>query len=428
MTAVSQSTTRSFVAGLGGLAVLGGVVLLGVTASSGVPGAPVTTVRAEFDQVGASLKVGNDVRENSSRVGRVAALTYENGHAVATLELDGNVPVYKDAKAEVWDQSALAKKVVEIDRGHEATGPLGDQPIAAEHNVNSADLDTVLDVLDPSTRDALTSTLREVGGGAAGHGQDLHDLVEHAPGILNGLGNTAGALSSQETDLPALLDRADQLAGSLNGREQQLADLVRETGDTAKALNPDDGAPLQDSIEVLPATLHEARAGLDSLDEPLADLRSAVSDVRPGAKALGAATPDLRGVLREGTAPMNMVPGVAEKAEPAVADLTRTVADARPLVQPVSRGLTDAALPVNILSNYSTEVVNFFRRIESMVSTSVAPGVHGARVGVAATPSSIVDGGVLKDPVQGQDPYPAPGEVDRQRIGLLPSAISGGGQ
>ena len=132
MAAVSQSTTRSFIAGLGGLAVLGGVVLLGVTASSGVPGAPVTTVRAEFDQVGASLKVGNDVRENSSRVGRVAALTYENGHAVATLELDGNVPVYKDAKAEVWDQSALAKKVVEIDRGHEGTGPLGDQPIAAE--------------------------------------------------------------------------------------------------------------------------------------------------------------------------------------------------------------------------------------------------------------------------------------------------------
>jgi hypothetical protein len=63
-----------------------------------------------------------------------------------------------------------------------------------------------------------------------------------------------------------------------------------------------------------------------------------------------------------------------------------------------------------------------------MVSTSVAPGVHGARVGVAATGLSIVDGGVLKDPVQGQDPYPAPGEVDRQRTGLLPNVISGGGQ
>lgn len=428
MAAVSQSTTRSFIAGLGGLAVLGGVVLLGVTASSGVPGAPVTTVRAEFDHVGASLKVGNDVRENSARVGRVAELHYENGHAVATLELDGRVPVYKDAKAEVWDQSALAKKVVEIDRGREATGPLGDQPIAAERNVSSADLDNVLDVLDPPTRDALTSTLREVGGGAAGHGQDVHDLVEHAPGILNGLGNTSGALSSQEANLPALLDRADQLAGSLNGREQQLADLVRETGDTAKALNPDDGAPLQDSIKVLPGTLHEARAGLDSLDEPLGDLRSAVSDIRPGAKALGTATPDLRGVLREGPVPLNMVPGVAEKADPAITELTRTVADARPLVPSVSRGLTDAALPVNILSTYSTEVVNFFRRIESMVSTKVAPGVHGARVGVAATGSSIVDGGVLKDPVQGQDPYPAPGEVDRQRTGLLPNAISGGGQ
>lgn len=428
MAAVSRSTTRSFMTGLGTIVVLGVLMLLGITASSGLPGAEKTTVRAEFDRVGASLKVGNDVRENSSRVGQVSDLTYENGHAVATLELDGNMPVYKDAKAEVWDQSALAKKFVEINRGHPEAGPMGDHPIPAHRNVSSADLDHILDALDPRTRDALTSTLREVGSGGAGHGQDLNDLLDKAPGMLRGLGKTSGALSDPRTDLPGLLHRADNLVSSLNGRDRELAGLVREVGDTAGAASVDGGAPLQDSLKELPGTLSQARTGLDSLDKPLGDARSAMSDIRSGAAALGTATPDLRGVLREGPKPLNMVLGVADKAEPAVEDLTHTVADARPLVPAVSRGLTDAAPPVNTLAQYSPEVVAFFRNIESMVSTSVAPGVHGARVGVAAQGSAIADGGLIKDPLQGQDPYPAPGEVYRQRTGLLPNILAGGGK
>ncbi|MBK0870395.1 MCE family protein [Saccharopolyspora sp. HNM0986] len=428
MAAVSRPTTRSFLAGLVGLVVLGGFVFVGVTASSGLPGTPVTTVRAEFDHVGASLKVGNDVRENSSRIGEVSDLSYENGHAVVTLELDGRVPVYKDARAQIWDQSALAKKFVEIDRGHQESGRLGGQTIPAERNVGSADLDNVLDALDPKTREALTGTLREVGSGGAGHGQDINDMAAKAPEILRGLGNTSETLSDPQTDLPGLLHRADDLVGSLNGRERELADLVREVGDTAGAAAVDRGAPLQDSLKALPATLNEARTGLDSLDEPLGDVRSAVSDIRSGASALGSATPDVRGVLREGRKPLDMVPGVADKAEPAVEDLTQTVADARPLVPPLSRALTDAAPPVNTLAQYSPEVVAFFRNIESMVSTSVAPGVHGARVGVAAQGPAIADGGLLKDPLQGQDPYPAPGEVYKQRTGLLPNILTGGGQ
>lgn len=425
MAAVSSTTARSFIAGIGGLIVLGAVILLGVTASSGVPGAPVTYVRAEFDNVGASLKVGNDVRENSSRIGQISDLKYEHGHAVATLQLDGNVPVHKDATAEVWDQSALAKKFIEINRGHDASGPLGNGTIPAHRNVNSADLDHVLDVLDPPTRDALTGTLRQVGAGAGGHGPDLHDLIQHAPGILNGLGNTSGALSSPQTNLSGLLNRTNQLAGSFQGREQQLSDLVRQTGQTAGAISVDNGTPLQRSVNELPATLHQTKSSLDSLDKPLGDLHSTLSDVQPGAAALGQATPDLRGVLREGQRPLGMVPNVSAQAQPAITDLTKTVSDARPLAPAVSTGLTDAALPLNTLAPYSHQVVTFFQRIESMVSTEVAPGVHGARVGVAAS-TGLVDGGVVKDPLQGHDPYPAPGQADRERATSPLQGLGGG--
>ncbi|HVV11263.1 MlaD family protein [Amycolatopsis sp.] len=421
-----SATTRTFGIGLVGAAVLVLIILFGVTASSGVPGAPKTVVRAAFHDVGAPLKVGDDVRENSTRIGRVADLSYDGQQAVVTLEIDGTVPVYADARAAIWDQSALAKKFVELDRGHPGAGPLAGKTIAAERNVDSADLDQVLDVLDPATRAALTGTVREAGDGAAGHSQDLHDFLEHAPAELAGLATTAGALTAPDADLAGLLRRADQLAGAFDGHTQQLAELVKQAGDTAGALAVDDGKPLQDTVGGLPATLTSARAALDSLARPLGDLRSALATVRPGAESLGQATPDLRGVLREAPAPLDSVPGVSRSAEPALADLTGTFADARPLAPALSRGLVDLASPVNTLAQYSHEVVEFFRRIESMVSTEVAPGVHGARVGVALEGASAVTGGLLPDPLQGQDAYPAPGQADREHTSSPVNILPGG--
>jgi phospholipid/cholesterol/gamma-HCH transport system substrate-binding protein len=431
MAAVSKAASRSFGYGIGGIALLTLTILFGITASSGLPGAPTTLVRAAFTNVGASLKVGDDVRENSVRIGRVSALTNEDGRAIVTLELDGHPAINADARAAIWDQSALAKKFVELDRGNSATGPLGDRILPEASNVNSADLDQLLDVLDPATRAALTSSVRQLGVGMAGHSQDLHDLLVHAPVILTGVGTISSALSSPQADLPSLLKQADQLTGALKGRQQQLSDLVAQVGTTARAVTVDNGKPLQDTLKDLPATLTDARASFDALDKPLDDARTALATVRPGVEALGQATPDLRGVLREGPAPLNQVPGVVKKTEPALTDLTKAVADARPLVPALSRGLTDLATPLNVLARYSTEVVNFFRRIESMVSTEVSPGVHGARVGLAIEGLATVAGGVIHDPLVGTDAYPAPGQADRERTasplnGLPPNLLPGG--
>lgn len=425
MTAMTQMV-RTFIVGLGGIAILLAVVLFGITASSGMPFTPKTIVRAAFDNVGAPLKVGDDVRENSSRIGRVSTLEYRAGKAIVTMELNGDLDVHADARAAIWDQSALAKKFVLLHRGNAEAGPLGDETIPMEHTTGSADLDDVLDVLDKPTRDALGSTLREVGTGAAGHGQDVHDFVRNAPDLVHDVGQVSGALASSDADLAGLLREANELAGSLQGRHRQLAALVEEVGTTSKAIVVDGGAPLQNALSELPSTLDAANASFTSLDKPLRDLHVGLDRLRPGAKALAEATPDLRGVLTEGPTPLNKVPAVARKAEPTVDKLTSTVADARPLAPAVSRGLTDLSPPLTTLATYSREVVEFFRRIESMVSTSVAPGVHGARVGVAAAGPALVTGGVLNDPLQGQNFYPAPGEADRDHTSSPINILPGG--
>ncbi|TKA01045.1 MlaD family protein [Actinacidiphila oryziradicis] len=430
MAALSRTESRSFVIGTVGLLVVIAVVAFGLTASSGLPGAPETKVQAAFTNAGASLQVGNDVRENSSRIGRVSALKYVNGEGVVTMELDGHKHVYKNARAAVWDQSALAKKFIELDPGTPDAGPLGHQVIAANRDVNSADLDQVLDVLDPPTRAKLTSAVRQLGDGTAGHSQDLHDVLVHLPATLDDLGTTSKALSKPSTDLPALLQSADRLAGSLNGHEQELASLVQQLGVTAKAVSVDNGDPLQNTIKDLPGTLSNASTSFDSLDKPLDNVHSTLVSVKSGVKSLGVATPDLRGVLREGKPPLDKVPGVSKVAQPAVTDLTGTLADARPLAPAVTTALRDAALPVGTLATYTDQVVTFFERVESMVSTSVSPGVHGARVGLAVEGLSVATGGLVKEPLQGQDVYPAPGAADGEKtvspLDNIPGILYGG--
>jgi phospholipid/cholesterol/gamma-HCH transport system substrate-binding protein len=423
MARISRSAIKAFPAGLLALAVIVAMVIFGITASSGLPGAPTTKVRAAFQNVGASLQVGDDVRENSVRIGRVAALSYDGAQAIATLQLDGHKAVNSDAHASIEDTSALAKKFINLDRGHPQAGSLGAKVIPESRDSNSADLDNVLNVLDPKTRKGLTGTVRQAGEGVAGHSDDLGAVLDHAPQLLAGTGEISSALAAPKAGLPSLLQQADQLATSLNGHERQLSALVKTSDSTMRALDTDGGVPLKDSVKQLPITLHTAGQSFDDLERPLDDTRAALTDLKPGADALGNATPDLRGVLTQGRRPLDQVPGVAHDAEPAVSDLTKTVQDARPLIPALSKGLVDASGPVGSLSAYSSEVVQFFRRIESMVSAEVSPGVHGARV-LPSIGGSLATGGVLPHALEGTEPYPAPGTVDKLHtkspVNLLP--------
>lgn len=425
MAAGNRKRRRSLTVGVIALVVIGVITYVAGTAQLGLPLVPSTEVRAAFGNVG-TLKAGDDVRENSIQIGTVTDVTYENGRAVAVLRLDGNVPVHSDARAAIWDESALAKRFVELNRGHEQAGPLGERTIPGRRNVGASDLDDLLSVFDPKTRDHLTSAVRELGSGAAGHSKNLHDVLERAPSLLNGGRDVTEALSTDRARLPELLQNAEQLVGAFNGHEQQISALVPELDNTMRALNVDDGAPMRDTLASLPNTLQNVRTGLTALDRPLADTRQAVTTVKPGVESLGQATPDLRGVLREGIRPLDKVPGIARQASPAVSGLTRTATQARPLAPRLSEGLLHADPPLQVLAPYSQEIRSFFDRLNSLVSTSTGPGQHVARLGLAIEGLSTATGGVLKDPLLPRNAYPAPGEADRDRASSPLTPLTGG--
>lgn len=419
-----RANTLAFRAGLVVLVVIAAVLVMTFKAQTGLPGAPTTKVQAYFDNVH-SLKPNDAVREDSKRIGRVSDIEFHDGRALVTMELNGHFKVYGNAKAQLWDLSALATKFVELDPGTPTAGGLA-VPISAARTQDSADLYQVLDVLDARTRAAATSTIRELGTGLGGHGQDLSDFLKAGPKDTADIERIAGALADRNADLGGLVAAADHLASRFDGRTSTLADLVDTSATTLDALSVDGGTPLRQSVHQLPGTLGAVDDAMVRLRGPLANTAAAMRALDPGAHALARSSDDLRGFLRAAVPVAAKVPHVADLAVPAVSDLTTTVADARPLAPRVRDAIGYAMTPLQVLAAYTSDMSQLWLRGASFVSQGPRPGVRYARLGVTPGLNTITGGLLSSGSSLPQDNYPAPGQAQHDRAtGLLPVGIPG---
>lgn len=403
---VHRNTARKFLIGVGTLLVAGLVGWIGAMAQTGgeLPLKSYTYVKAAFKDVG-TLNPREPVTRNGVRIGEVTSVEYDDGRAATTLRLDGEYRVYRDASATVRNSSALGRKFIELNPGNAASGPLAGNTIPVSRTKSSVAIDDVFSVFDPRTRAAARTSVRELGGGLAGHGTDLHDFLQYSGPALNNMGRLSATLSSPATDLRGLLRSANELAGTFKGRQKELSRLLRNLDATLGAVNVDGGRPLGDTLRGLPATLRSAKRGLDALNAPLSDVQGAMTTVQPGADALGQSTADLRGFLREAVTPLRKVPGVSQQAAPALGDLTKTVADARPLVPRVSRAIASADTLLHGLAPYATDISRFFAA-HDLLSGRIAPGKHYFSAQLVFPGAYTAS---LPDPLTKRVPYPEPG-------------------
>ncbi|MBN9739261.1 MULTISPECIES: MlaD family protein [unclassified Pseudonocardia] len=402
---------RSTLVGLGVVLFLVGIVVFAITAQNGLPGylpgVERTSVKASFDDSGA-LRNGDDVRIADVRVGYVSDIALEDGRAVATMQLDNGREVYNDATAGIGARSALGQKYVDLKPGTEQAGEMASGATIAT-TTSSQELDTVLDVFDPPTREALATTVRNVGGGLAGHSGDLQDGLRALPQVLPDLGTVSGALSADGgRGVNDLLTSADRLARSFAERQESIGATVKQLDPTLAALNTDGGKPVADSLQKAPATLAEVKSALDSLNGPLTATREAVTTVRPGAEALGRATPDVRGVLREAITPLDKVPGVAGSAQPAVEDLTPTVTDLQPLVRQLGTTFAQGAPSLEYIGPHSGDISMFFTYFTDALKYS-DPAGHGLNIYPIVKPESVLNNLPIEDPTVHREAYPPPG-------------------
>jgi phospholipid/cholesterol/gamma-HCH transport system substrate-binding protein len=410
--------TSTRVATLLGVAVLLGMVgayVFAYNAQNGMPWRDYNFVTVAFEETN-GLRRGGDVRIDGVRVGQVRDTFYEDGEARARLQLPGDLAVYNDATAEVRNRSALGQKLVELDPGTPEAGEL-EGVLPLEQTAASIELDEVLDALDPETRDALQTTLRSTGQGLAGRQEDLQAVLSNAPDLLDDLGTTAQVLVDPETDLPGLLQQADLLASRFSGREDELERLVAQLDTTVAALATEGGGPLADTLDLAPDTLSEVRPVLDQLVPVLADADLAVAQLRPGLEALGAATPDLRGTLREALEPLDRLTAVSPDAVVAVDALGALVVDARPLAPAVRRALGSGQAPLAALAPYAPEVALWFTYAQSATDDGDQNG-NWLRIIPVLGLDNISGVLPIPNPLTNRTAYPAPGQSGGERAVL----------
>lgn len=403
---VHRDKARLFFRGLGTIAVLLLVALVGirVQGGGGVPGKTYTSVTARFDNIG-MLNPRHAVTRDGVRIGEVTETRYTPDGAEVEMRLDGDVDVFRDATAEVTNKSALGRKTVALEVGTPEAGPLGDEVIPESQTVDSTALDDALAPLDARTRELLSSTLRETGAGVLGHQDDLNQLVRSAPELLDGASEVSLVLADPETELPELLRAANRLAGRFQGKGDVIAALVKDLDRTLAAVATDGGGPLGATLEAAPATLRQARSGLDRLRRPLVDVRATVERMRGGLDSLARSEPAIRAFLRTSVSPLDRLPGVSRVATPAVQDLEGLLADARPLVPQVARALASADLLLAGLSPYATDIGGL-AAAHPMLSGRLGPGQHYFSA-MLVMPGLYTAS--LPDPLVTQVPYPAPG-------------------
>jgi phospholipid/cholesterol/gamma-HCH transport system substrate-binding protein len=416
---------------------------LALVSQQGLPFASRTTVKAEFNDVG-SMRTGDDVRIANVRVGYVSDIVLVDNPdaqggkggqakvALATLKLDNDRPVYKNAQtlaAQVASRSGLGQKFVDLNPGDPAAGLLpADYVIPPARTESAQELSDVLRVLDLPTRQAIGSVVRNIGGGLAGHGQDLHAAANAFPDVLPDLGNVSLALANNNgRDFASLLNSANELSVSFRGRQDQIGQLLGKLDKTFAGLNADNGKALAATLHTAPDSLRAARGALTSLDAPLMDTGAATKELRPGGQALGRSTPDVRGFLRESRTPLDKVPGVSDDGQPAFDHLGDAFDRTKPFSPMLVRAFGRGAPLAQRAAPYVPGALMFFTNAAGALQQG-NDNYHWLNFhAVLDAGENLTDalGGVVKNPLQARDANPEPGQAPHQQRGLpIPSGDS----
>jgi phospholipid/cholesterol/gamma-HCH transport system substrate-binding protein len=401
--------SRSTLIGLVTVTTFVGAVIFGLNATHGSPVKERESVQAVFDNV-AGLMVGDDVRIASARVGYVEEMKVDDGDAVLILKIDDpKQKLYADARAVVTDRSGFGQKFVDLDPGTAQAGEFNGR-IERTNTVRAQDINELFNVFDEKTRGAANTTLSQFGGGMTGHAQDLNDLLDTAPGILENTAAVSNALAvNQANDFVGLLQSSDRLAARFKGRQQHAADVLDQLGTVLDGFAVDNGEPLGEALGDAPGTLDDVESALDDLQDPLENTASAMDDLRPGAEALADATPDLRDFMKDAVDPLRALPRVNKLGRPALESLTDLVHDARPLARQLITTGDSGAPPAVSLARYTPEVVRWFADLGDTLKYDT-PGGKYARILAVISDESI--GGKGKALNLRRNVYGAPGTDD----------------
>lgn len=179
---------------------LGFIVLqMGVT----LPWSHPYRVSATFRDA-AGILANNEVFMNGTKIGRIDSVSAVGGQAKVDMIIEnGNgLPIYDDSTAMVRIKNLLGETYVEISRGTPSSGTMPDGGnIPVERTLTPVQIDEVLAVLDPQSRQRLQLLIDGAGDALAGNGSNLNDQAHIVNNLLTSLNGPAAELKVRQGQL-----------------------------------------------------------------------------------------------------------------------------------------------------------------------------------------------------------------------------------
>lgn len=257
------------------------VLLTAVVPGCGILGSGGTyRVTAYFERA-VSVFPSSDVRVLGLPAGSVAAVEIEGDRVRVDMDIDDDIRIPVDARAQIVPQSLIGERYIQISPAHhEGEQELGDGDviestvIPVEPDEALAAIKELLDSLDPEGIGRLVGNVEE---SLAGNGEQLGDA-------LGSLSEMVTTFAEKDEVLLRIVDSFDRLSATLVTREQQLGEVMDAFAEATSVL-----AAERQGIEDLVSGLAElSRNGLALLGEHAGPLRADIETLAGAAATIEA--------------------------------------------------------------------------------------------------------------------------------------------
>jgi phospholipid/cholesterol/gamma-HCH transport system substrate-binding protein len=277
---------------------------------------------------------GQTVRVSGVRVGDIAKVELKDGVAVITMDIDREYEdlVHTDATALLRPKTGLKDMFVSLDPGSASTPVAKDGfVIPVENTLPDINPDEVFAALDSDSRDYLKLLVSGAGEGLKGRGSDLQDVFSRFEPTHRDLARVSSAVAERHQNLRRLINRLDQLNGELAGKSTQLTSLVSTSAEVFRSFAAEE-SNISRAVAALPGALRQTTETLGKVETFAGTLQTASERLRPAVRNLDEAN--------RATIPF------AQEAAPVVRDQIRPFTrEAQPLVddlRPAARNLGKA--------------------------------------------------------------------------------------
>jgi phospholipid/cholesterol/gamma-HCH transport system substrate-binding protein len=267
---------------------------------------------------------GQTVRVAGVRVGDIAAVEYEDGHAVVTMDIDRKfLPVYRDATILLRPKTGLKDMFLELNPGTDY------QPSSREDEFENGDtipvantapdtnVDEILAALDGDTRAYLRLLFTQGGQGIQGRGQELGKLLGSLGPINRGLARLNTEVAKRKDNLARLIHNMNLLFGTVGQDGEGIRQLVSASNQALGAIareRPD----VERTVGLLGPTLQTTRVALEKTNMLATELGPAINSLRPFARKLKPINDSLGKLARDTFKPVksDIRPFVREARQP----------------------------------------------------------------------------------------------------------------